>query len=116
LKPHVDSGKFVALGVTSLTESRILPNVKTIASQDFPGFEFTGWNAMFVPRGTPPAIIARLNAALKKIQATPEMQEKQIALGFDPTPVGEPDELAAFVRSEHDKWGRIIREANITPN
>lgn len=112
LRPHVQSGKIVPLAVTTLTPSELLPGVKSVAEY-FPGFEVTGWQAVFVPKGTPKPVIDKLNLEIKKIHGTSEARQKILSLGFDPGTVGEPAQLAEFVRSEREKWDRIIKAANL---
>lgn len=112
LKPHVDSGRLKALGVTSLASTSVMPGVKSVAEQGIAGFELTAWNAFFAPKGTPPAIVALLNTELRKILARPGTRQHLAALGFEI--VGStPQQLADVVRAEREKWGRIIRAANI---
>ena len=112
LKPHVDSGRLKALAVTSLGSTAVMPGVRSVAEQGIAGFELTAWNAFFAPRGTPPAIVNLLNTELRKILARPETRQHLAALGFEI--VGStPQQLADVVHAEREKWGRIIRAANI---
>ncbi len=112
LRPHVNSGKLKALGVTSLKSSELMPGVKSVAEQGLPGFELTAWNAFFAPRGTPAAIVSHLNAEVSKILADPDTRQRLMGLGFE-VAGGTPQELAERVRTEREKWSRIIRSANI---
>lgn len=112
LRPHINSGKLKALAVTSLTSTELLPGVKSVAEQGLPGFELTAWNAFFAPKGTPVPIINLLNTEVRKILADPETRQRLGALGFDVSGT-TPQELADMVRSEREKWGRIIRAAKI---
>ncbi len=112
LKPHVDSGRLKAIAVTSLASTSVMPGVKSVAEQGIAGFELTAWNAFFAPKGTPPAIVAQLNTELRRILAQPETRQRLGALGFEI--VGSTQQqLADTVRVEREKWGRIIRAANI---
>lgn len=112
LKPHIEAGRLKALGVTSLKSVEVMPGVKSVAEQGVPGFELTAWNAFFAPKGTPAAIVNLLNAELRKILAQPETRQRLSSLGFEV--VGSTSEqLAEVVRVEREKWGRIIRAANI---
>lgn len=112
LKPHVDSGRLKAIAVTSLKSTAVMPGVRSVAEQGVAGFELTAWNAFFAPKGTPPAIVALLNGELRKILAQPETRQRLGALGFEI--VGStPQQLADVVHVEREKWGRIIRAANI---
>jgi tripartite-type tricarboxylate transporter receptor subunit TctC len=112
LKPHVDSGRLKAIAVTSLASTGVMPGVKSVAEQGIAGYELTAWNAFFAPRGTPPAIVNLLATELRKILARPETKQHLGALGFEI--VGStPQQLADTVRVEREKWGRIIKAANI---
>ena len=112
LRPHIDSGRLKALGVTSLTSSDLMPGVKSIAEQGLAGFELTAWNAFFAPKGTPAPIIALVNAEVHKVLAQPDTRRRLMSLGFEVSG-STPGELAERIRVEREKWGRIIRAANI---
>ncbi|MBL8383613.1 MAG: tripartite tricarboxylate transporter substrate binding protein [Burkholderiales bacterium] len=112
LRPHVNSGRLKPLAVTSLASTELMPGVRSVAEQGLPGFELTAWNALFAPKGTPPAIVAFLNAEVRKVLAETEMRARLMSLGFE-VAVTTPQELADLVRVEREKWGRIIRAANI---
>ena len=71
-----------------------------------------GWNAVFAPKGTPAAVIQVLAGELNKLMAMPETQAKLLQLGVDPL-VKTGDDLVAFMRTERDKWGQLIRAANL---
>jgi tripartite-type tricarboxylate transporter receptor subunit TctC len=107
--PQVANGKLVALGVTSTSESALMPGVKTVAEQGFPGFEVTGWLILTAPKDTPPAVVAKLNEALKKIHASPDFHKQVNAKGFDVAPVGEVPQLIEYVKSEVDRWVRATK-------
>ncbi|MDB5619714.1 tripartite tricarboxylate transporter substrate binding protein [Tardiphaga sp.] len=111
--PLVEGGKVRALAVTGKKRSPLLPNIPTLAESGLPEYEATGWTGIVVPAGTPPAVIAKLNASIVKAIKSPDMQEafaKQAA-----EPIGStPEEFAAFIRSETDKWGKTIRAAGIS--
>lgn len=112
LKPHIASGRLKALAVTSLKSSEVMPGVKSVAEQGLPGFELTAWNAFFAPKGTPAAIVNLLNSEVRKILAQPETRQRLDSLGFEVAGT-TPQQLAEMVRVEREKWGRIIRAANI---
>lgn len=109
---HVKSGKLVALGVSSLERSRFYPDVPTIA-ETYPGFESESWVAMFAPAATPKPVLDRLYSTLLKITSDKDMRGRFDAQGCDVVG-GTPEALANLVRSEQAKWGRVIREKNIT--
>ncbi len=113
--PHVKSGKLVALGVTGATRSNALPEVPTIAEAALPGFEVTAWNALFAPAGTPEPIIKRLNALVRDGLAQPEAKATMDKQGLDATPSTQ-EELAKLVRTELDKWAKVIKASGMKPN
>jgi tripartite-type tricarboxylate transporter receptor subunit TctC len=109
---HVRNGKLVALGVSSLERSRFYPDVPTIA-ETYPGFESESWVAMFAPAATPKPVLERLHSVLAKTIADKEMRARFDAQGCDVVG-GTPEALSQLVRSEQAKWGKLIREKNIT--
>ena len=109
---HVQSGKLKALAITTLKSSELLPGVKSVAEQGFPGFEVTAWNAIYAPRGTPKEIVDRLNAEVTKVLAQPETRQRLMQLGFEPAG-GSPEALAAYEKQERAKWGPLIKAAGL---
>jgi tripartite-type tricarboxylate transporter receptor subunit TctC len=96
------------LGVASSKRSAQLPEVPTIGEAGVPGFEAENWFGMFAPAQTPKPIIARLNEALVKVVRSPEIQKQFAALGADA--VGNsPEEFAAFVRRDMEKYAKVVR-------
>lgn len=112
--PHVKTQKLVPLGVTGAQRSSVLPDVPTIAESGLPGFEVTGWNALFAPAGTPPAIINRLNGLVKTGMSQPDAKKVMEAQGLE-IATSTPEELGALVKSELAKWGKVIKAAGIKP-
>jgi tripartite-type tricarboxylate transporter receptor subunit TctC len=109
---QVAGGKLKPLGITTLKSSELLPGVKSVAEQGFPGFEVTAWNALYAPRGTPKAVVERLNAEVTRILAQPEARQRLLQIGFEPAG-GTPEELAAFEKREREKWGPLIKAAGL---
>ena len=110
---HFQTGKLVALGVSSLKRNVALPNIPSIAEAAIPGFEAIEWNGVVVPAGTPPAVIGRLHQALVKALSIPEVKERIVGLGAEP--VGNsPDEFSAFIKKELATWSKVIKEVGIT--
>lgn len=106
--PHVKAGKLRALAVTSMKRSPALPDVPTMDEEGLKGFDATSWFGLLAPAGTPKDIVAKLNAASVKALASPEMRERLAAQGADP--VGNsPEQFAAFIKSEIDKWAKIVK-------
>ena len=105
---HIRAGRMKVLGVASSKRSSQLPEVPTISEAGVPGFEAENWFGMFVPAQTPKKIIARLNEAIVKVMRSPEIQKQFIALGAEP--VGNsPEEFAAFVRRDMEKYAKVVR-------
>lgn len=111
--PHVRSGRLRALAVTSSSRLPDLPNVPTIAESGLRVFEAVTWAALLAPRGTPPAILSRLNRDTIQAVSSLEVRTKLLALGAIPVS-SSLEETAAYVRSETIKWGGIVREGKIT--
>ena len=110
---NVRAGKLRALGVTSLQRSPLLPEVPTIAEQGFPAYEVNAWYGWLAPAGTPRQVIALLNAEATKAIKTPEVRERLASDGA--VPIGStPDEFARHIRSEMEKWGKVVKQAGIT--
>ncbi|MCD6079456.1 MAG: hypothetical protein K0R89_3400 [Ramlibacter sp.] len=110
---QIRAGKLTALGVTSPKRSPLLPAVPTIAEAGVPGYSVEGWFGLFAPAAVPKPIIQRLNAEVVKILKDPKVQEQLLAQGAEPV-ADSPEEFAAFVKKEHDRWAKIIQDANIT--
>ena len=110
---HIKAGTLVAVGVSSLKRSRSMPDVPTIAESGFPGFEAGSWFGIFAPRGTPPAVIATLNQLSNEIIAERAVEARMIQEGADPAG-GSPEKFVDFVRSEHEKWRKVVRESGAT--
>ena len=112
--PLVKDGKLKGLAVTSATRSAVVPEYPTIAESGLPGYAIGNWFAVAVPAATPKPIVARLNAELVKALNLGDVRKRFIDLGADP--IGStPDELAAYIRSELAKWGKVIKAAGIKP-
>lgn len=111
---HVKSGRLKVLGVTSDKRSIAAPDVPTIAEQGFPDYVVNSWYGMLVPAKTPPAIVARLNAAMTKVLKMPEVRDKLLAQGAEAA-WNSPAEFEALIREELNKWDYVIREAKISP-
>lgn len=110
--PHVRAGRLRALATTSLARSTELPDVPTLSESGLTGYAVDAWGAMLAPGKTPPRIVAKLQAEIAKILHLPETKARLANFGFEP--VGStPPEFAAFIRSEMEKWSKLIRDAGI---
>ena len=112
LLPHIKSGKIKAIGVGGESRLSILPQLPTFAEQGLPGYSVKNWFGVVVPPRTPKEIINKLAGEIVKIQALPDFREKLADQGVEPF-VNGPETFAAFIKSELDKYARIIKAANI---
>ncbi len=110
--PHVKAGKLRALAVTPKQRIAFAPDLPTVAESGLAGFEMGVWVGIFAPAGTPAPIVARLDAETKKLLALPDVVARFEALGVTPF-YAPPDGLAAYLREETEKWGKVVRGANI---
>lgn len=110
---QVKAGKVRAIGISSLQPSPALPDVPPIA-RTFPGFELLAWYGLYAPAGTPQPIIDRLNAVTREMSADAGTRDRLLAMSLEPA-TSSPAELAAFGRSELEKWSKLIKAAGIEP-
>ena len=110
--PHVKAGKLRALGVTSAMPSALLPGVPAVAASGLPGYEAITIFSAFAPAATPRAVIARLNEEIVRFLTRAEVKEKLFNAGME-TVGGTPGQLAATVKSEITRMGKVIKNANI---
>lgn len=103
----ISAGKLRGLGVSSAKRLAILPAIPTIAESGYPGFEVNNWYSVMAPADTPLAIIARLNTEINAILATPEVKERIVALGAEPTG-GTPEQFGQQLRSEMAGWAKVF--------
>ena len=110
--PHIKSGRLRALAVTSRTRSPALPDVPTIEeAAGLKGFDASSWFGLFAPAGTPRAIVDKIQGDVAKALSQPAVRERFIAQGADPGG-NTPDQFAAFIRVETDKWTRVVKFSN----
>lgn len=110
--PQIKAGKVRALAITSAKRSPVAPELPTVAESGFPGFEVIGWFGWLAPAKTNKAIVGRLNQEIVKVLAVPEVKDRLLSMST--VPVGDkPEEFARFIRSEYEKWGKVIKTANI---
>jgi tripartite-type tricarboxylate transporter receptor subunit TctC len=110
--PHVNAGKLIPLAVTSLTRSRAIPNLPTIAESGIPGFDVTAWFGVLAPASTPKIVISRLNTGINKALQLPEVQERMAGQGAEPS-ISTPDDFGKYIRSEVKTWSEVIKRAGI---
>jgi tripartite-type tricarboxylate transporter receptor subunit TctC len=111
--PFVKSGKLRAIAVSSASRVAALPEVPTFAESGFPGIEDETWIALFLPAGSAPEIVQKLNAAVNQALQSADLRERLAALAFEPVG-GTPQQFAAYFKSEIAKWGKVVREGKIT--
>ena len=113
ITPHARAGRVRALGVTAKVRSPALPDVPTIAEAGVPGYEATTWAGIVAPAGLPGAILATLNREINQTLASTTVRERLAALGGEPSP-RTPAQFAELIRTEHAKWGDVVRRAGAT--
>ena len=106
--PHVRAGRLRGLGVTTLKRSPVAPDVPPIAEVGVPGYEASGWYGLAVPAATPPEIVARLSAESLKALARPDVKERFAATDLQPIGAG-PEQLGAHIKSEVEKWAKVVK-------
>lgn len=113
--PHVATGRLRGIAVGSAKRSPAAPNIPTVAEAGLQGFQYVTWYALMAPAATPKDIISKINADAVKALSQQEMVQRLASQGAEPAP-GTPDELARFMRAEHEGWKRVIKTANIRMN
>lgn len=110
---HLRNGRLRALGVTSAKRAAGLPDVPSISEAGLPGYEAIQWYALFAPAGTPREAVTRMQAESARALQAADMRERLAADGAEPGG-SRPEEFAAFVKAEIDKWSRVVRTAKLT--
>lgn len=105
--PHVRSGKFKALAVTSLVRSSVLPEVPTLEELGWSGFNITSWWGLVAPKGTPPEVVQAINKEVNRGLQSPAVREALTKLGADPLG-GTPEEFAVHIRKELQRWKQVV--------
>ncbi|RXZ30942.1 tripartite tricarboxylate transporter substrate binding protein [Oxalobacteraceae bacterium CAVE-383] len=110
--PYVKAGQLRALGVTGDKRSSMAPDLPTIA-ESLPGYQIATWYGILAPAGTPPAVVARLNAEIVKISQMPDIRQKLLDMGMD-IEASSPAAFSALIKSEMAKWAEVMRVAHVT--
>lgn len=110
--PQVKAGRVRALAISSAQRSPVAPELPTIAESGFPGFEVIGWFGWLAPAQTPRAVIGKLNRGFVQTLDLPEVRERLHSMSTVPAG-GEAQAFGKFMRSERDKWAKVIKAANI---
>ncbi len=112
VKGAVDDGRLRLLATSGPKRSAFMPDLVTVAEAGVPGYEVTSWNGVFAPRGTPPRVIALINATLKDVLALPDVKRRLLELGIEAKP-SSPEELMSLFKADVKKWDAVIVKAGI---
>src|SRR5580700_10857082 len=112
--PHVSAGQVRALAVTRIKRSALFPDMPTLDEAGIKGFNLDAWAGLVAPAGTPPDVIATLNGALRKIIDSPEVQAKFKNVGFEGFS-STPEELGNFIKVQLGEWGKMVKDAGLSP-
>jgi len=112
LMAQIEAKTMVPIGAAADRRNRMIPELPTLAEQGYPNTDASNWYALLAPAKTPPALIKKLNEAVNAALTDPDVRDKIVKSGAVPVG-GTPEALAAFMRSEYDKWGRVVREHGI---
>ena len=112
--PSIRAGKLRALAITSKTRSPVFPDVPTMAEAGVPGFEVQNWQGLIAPAGTPAAVIRVLNEAVNNALKDPAIKEQMLGQGNE-LGGGPPDVFAALIKSEAERWGKLVKANNVKP-
>ena len=110
ITPHAKAGRVRGLGVTGKVRSPAVPDIPTISEAGVPGYEATTWNGIVAPAGLPIAILTTLNREINQTLASPTLKERFAAIGAE-TSARTPEQFAELIRSEHAKWGDVVRRS-----
>lgn len=111
ITPHASSGKLKVIAVTSSKRASAMPNVPTF-NETLPGVEFNNWTALFTRAGTPRAIVDKLNAEAMRILKLPDVRQRFLGLGAEPT-ASTPEELGVTMKKDAELWGKVIKTTGI---
>lgn len=115
LMGHIKAGRMRALAISSASRSPLMPELPTIAEAGVPGYEYTSWNGIFVPKGTPRAIIAKLHATTQKALAEPDVKQHYANQGLAPLGSASPEEFGRFYHADFARIAKLVKIAGIKP-
>ena len=113
VQPHVEAGKLKPIAVTSLKRQPTLPNIPTLDESGLKGFEVDAWYAVYAPAGTPPDIVRKINEALRRTLADPEVSKRLAEVGFEPLYM-TPEDTTRRARADRERWGKVIQQERVT--
>jgi tripartite-type tricarboxylate transporter receptor subunit TctC len=111
--PQIRAGKLRGFAVSSAKRASSLPDLPTMDEAGIKGFDISQWQGVLAPGGTPGAIVRRLNAEILKAMRTPEMHERMVTKGGNEIVTGTPEDLAALIRSDLQKYAKLVKDARI---
>ena len=114
IRGHVKAGTVRGIAVTTLARSSAVPELPTIAESGLPGYDASTWGGILAPAGTPKDAVTRLNVAINAALKLDDVRARLMGAGIE-IQGGTPEQFAAVIRNEIDKWGRIVREAGLQP-
>jgi tripartite-type tricarboxylate transporter receptor subunit TctC len=109
--PHAQSGKVRALGVTALRRSVLVPQLPTLAEAGLNGYEVIGWNGFLAPAATPKAVVSKINAEVARSLKQSEVPQRLAAVGYEPASENTPEQFAAYIKAEIQKWAKVVKES-----
>lgn len=112
-EPQVKAGKLKALALLDHERYAGLPDVPTVTELGYPDLVLTSWFGLAMPKGTPRAVIDRVNAEVMKILATPDVAAKMRTLGMNPAKANKPEDFGAFMKEDTARWKKVVKEAGI---
>jgi tripartite-type tricarboxylate transporter receptor subunit TctC len=110
--PHIKSGAARGLAVTGTQRSPVLPELPTVAESGLPGYEVSAWFGIFAPAGLPQPVTQRLNAEFVKVMRDADLKQRLASLGADPL-TSSPEQFSAYLRSEIDKWAKVVKASGM---
>ena len=113
--PHIQAGRLRPLGTTGAQRSKGLPDVPSIAEAGVKGYDASLWAGVMAPKGTPAEIVDRLHAEMTRVLKLPEVEKRFLASGNDVVAT-DPERFGVLLRSDYDRWGRVVRESGVKLN
>jgi len=115
LMGHIKAGRLRALAISSASRSPLMPDLPTIAESGVPGYEYTSWNGIFAPKGTPRAIVAKLHATIQKVLAEADVRQQYANQGLSPLGSASPEEFGKFFHADFARMAKLAKVAGIKP-
>src|SRR5687768_8531511 len=112
VSPQIKAGRVRPIGMATLERSSVMPEIPTVAEQGLPGFNVASWFGIMAPAGTPSAIVQRLHSEIAKIVGSAEMRKFLLTQGAEPM-LMDPPKFSEFLRAETEKWGKVVKGANL---